>query len=272
MPSFWPGGHAIRKDILDGDTDLQIEALWQYLLDGRQARQPRGLIVEPIELLATDEAVMLRRKYPEVGKRGVGVGYPLQVNLVFDAEQMRLAMLWRGKFADPAGVWRSQGHGMVRPLSREVIQFAKGPDLDSAESPWVVDEGRPPKHHFRGYRLDKKRRPAFMYEYNGVSVEDYFVDVVEEHSDASFLRRTLTFHTKEPHSGLRLRVASGKEIRDNGKEGFLIDGKLLVRVDGKSEIKEGTKAAQELDLLLDIPAGTSSTTFDYRWPSQETSN
>ena len=39
---------------------------------------------------------MLRRSYPEVGKRGIGVGYPQGVNLVFDAEQMRLAMIWKG--------------------------------------------------------------------------------------------------------------------------------------------------------------------------------
>jgi mono/diheme cytochrome c family protein len=127
MPSFWPGGTAIRKDILDGDPSLQIEALWQYLLDGRQARTPRGLIIEPIELLATDEAVMLRRSYPEVGKRGIGVGYPANVNIVFDAEQMRLATLWTGKFADPGGVWRSQGHGRVRPLGSGSRSLQKVP-------------------------------------------------------------------------------------------------------------------------------------------------
>ena len=104
MPSFWPGGRAIRKDIIDGDTDKQIQALWRYLMDGRQARTPRGLIREPIELVAADEAVMLRRSYNGIGKRGIGVGYPSQVNLAFDAEQMRLAIIWKGKFADPGGV------------------------------------------------------------------------------------------------------------------------------------------------------------------------
>ena len=54
MPSFWPGGKAIRKEILDGDTDQQIGAVWEYLQDGRQARVPRGLRREPIELLASD--------------------------------------------------------------------------------------------------------------------------------------------------------------------------------------------------------------------------
>ncbi|MBD3672147.1 MAG: c-type cytochrome [Planctomycetaceae bacterium] len=267
MPSFWPGGQAIRKDILNGDPDLQIEALWQYLLDGRQARTPRGLIVEPIELLATEEAVMLRRKYPEVGKRGIGVGYPAQVNIVFDAEQMRLATLWRGRFADPGGVWRSQGHGVVRPLERNVMQFAKGPDLDDAKSPWIVDDGRPPAHHFRGYRLDEKRRPTFMYEYGPISVEDYFLDSDASSSESRSLLRTLQFVTEEPVAGLRLRLASGKQIEPLDKTRFSIDGQLQVIADGKLEILT-TEAGRELLLLFDLPAGETSLTVEYLWPEK----
>ena len=41
MPSFWPGGKAIRRQILDGDTQKQLEALWVYLEDGRQ-REPHA--------------------------------------------------------------------------------------------------------------------------------------------------------------------------------------------------------------------------------------
>ena len=61
---------------------------------------------------------MLRRSYPGIGKRGIGVGYPGGVNLAFDAEQMRLAMIWKGKFLDPGGVWTGQGHGTARPMER----------------------------------------------------------------------------------------------------------------------------------------------------------
>ena len=75
---------------MDGTTDPQITAVWNYLKRGRQAPTPRGLQLEPLRLLADgDEAVMLRRSYPNIGKRGIGVGYPLGINLAFDAEQMR---------------------------------------------------------------------------------------------------------------------------------------------------------------------------------------
>src|SRR6185295_20077762 len=31
MPSFWPEGVAVNKDVLKGDTEAQIRALWLYL-------------------------------------------------------------------------------------------------------------------------------------------------------------------------------------------------------------------------------------------------
>ena len=178
MPSFWPGGQAIRKDI-EGTPEDQIEALWQYLIDGRQARSPSGVVREPLEIVVTDEAQMLRRSYPGIGKRGIGVGYPGGVNIAFDAEQLRLGAIWRGKFAEASGVWRGQGSGTVRPLSRPV-EFAKGPELDSAENPWVVDDGRPPDHQFNGYVLDKSQRPTFLYVFDAVKVEDFFSQVTDE--------------------------------------------------------------------------------------------
>lgn len=231
MPSYWPGGRAMRKDILAGHADEQIEALWLYLLDGRQARTPRGLIVEPIELVAGDEAVMLRRKWPGIGKRGIGVGYPRQVNLAFDAEQMRLALVWQGRFADPGGVWRSQGHGTVRPLGTGLITFAKGPDLDDPENPWIVDDGRPPNHRFRGYTLDEKRRPRFRYEFGEIAVEDYAVDEVDPSTKQPFLRRTLTLRADDGTHRAVFRAADGKRIVSDGEGVFVVDGKLRVRLD-----------------------------------------
>ena len=266
MPSYWPGGRAIRRDILEGDRDQQIEALWQYLQDGRQARQPRGLIIEPIELLATDEAVMLRRSYPSVGKRGIGVGYPQQVNIVYDAEQLRLAMVWQGKFADPGGVWRSQGHGTVRPLSRDVIRFAPGPDLDDAKSPWIADEGRPPQHRFKGYSLDEQRRPMFKYEFDDVTVADYFVDAVDPKSQRPVLRRSLTLQSNRTKRGISFRAANGKDITHADDGAFRIDQTLNVRIasDHVGQIVDASSGKQ-LQVPIDTGKSPSTLVLEYFW-------
>ena len=226
MPSFWPGGKAIRADI-KGTPEDQVEALWQYLLDGRQAGTPRGVVREPLEIVVTDEAQMLRRKYPGIGKRGIGVGYPGGINLAFDAEQIRLAMVWSGKFADPGGVWTGQGSGQVRPMGR-TINFAKGPDVDQSENPWIVDDGRPPNHKFKGYRLDKLQRPTFLYEINGTKVQDYFIELNPSDDESVGLTRVFTLSGSKQQKELRVRLASGtiKKIEN----GYAVDDRLTVEV------------------------------------------
>jgi len=267
MPSFWPGGKAIRQDILDGDSDRQIAAIWHYLQDGRQARTPRGLDIKPIELIADDEAVMLRRSYAGIGKRGIGVGYPRQVNLAFDAEQMRLAMLWQGKFADPGGVWRSQGHGTVRPLARQVVRFSAGPDLDDASHPWPVDDGRPPKHQFKGYWLDDLRRPAFQYRFEAIDVEDYATDIESTGSQPDMLRRRLRFTTLGARPNLRFRVASAQEIERMNDHEYRLDSGLIVTIDsGFTATTMRREQRTELIIPLDLPAGETEFRIEYNWP------
>jgi len=244
MPSFWPGGKAMRKDVLNGETDQQIEAIWQYLLDGRQARTPRGLIRKPIELLATDEAVMLRRSYPSIGKRGIGVGYPLQVNIGFDAEQLRLAMVWKGKFADPGGVWRSQGHGTVRPLGSRPLQFPKGPDLDDAKSRWIANDDRPPHHQFKGYSLDDKQRPTFRYVFKDVAIEDRFVDQIQAEEKVPFLQRTITLVPNGAAAHMTFRAAEGKTIVHEKSSTYLVDQSMRIRFPRKTTVE-----------IIDVPTG-----------------
>jgi hypothetical protein len=43
MPSFWPEGKAVNKEILEGDANRQIDAIWMYLSKGREADVPAGL-------------------------------------------------------------------------------------------------------------------------------------------------------------------------------------------------------------------------------------
>ncbi len=228
MPSFWPGGVAIRKD-LQGDASMQIEALWQYLIDGRQAGTPRGVVREPLEIVVGDTPRMLRRKYPGIGKRGIGIGYPGGVNLAFDAEQMRIGLLWKGKFADPAGVWMGQGSGNVRPMGRPVT-LPLGPELDDADQPWVVDDGRPPKHQFKGYRLDENRRPALQYRFDNVDVRDFFLPVVQEGSDEVLLRRELTFTATEGRNRLLFRIGQAEKIDDSKDGWYSLGPELDVRL------------------------------------------
>src|SRR5205814_285979 len=60
MPSFWPEGKSAFKDLLDGDADRQIDAVWAYLSRGKEAGLPVGLVQGKMELVASNEAVIYR--------------------------------------------------------------------------------------------------------------------------------------------------------------------------------------------------------------------
>lgn len=264
MPSFWPGGRAIRTD-LEGDPHEQIEAIWQYLIDGRQANTPRGVVREPLEIVVTDEARMLRRSYPEVGKRGIGVGYPGGVNIVFDAEQLRLASLWRGKFVDPSGVWRGQGSGQVRPMSRP-IHFAKGPDLSDSNVEVPRDVGRPPDFRFKGYELDGNRRPTFRYQDDSVKVEEFFTEVIDEEQNSTRLKRTIKLSASGEHE-IDFRIASAARIVANDDQNFQVGENLIVKVVSDHDaVINATEEGQVAKVLLPLEDGRDQTlVIEYSW-------
>ncbi len=266
MPSYWPGGNAIRQD-LEGTASDQIEALWQYLIDGRQAAMPRGVVREPLEIVVTNEAQILRRSYPGIGKRGIGVGYPGGVNLIFDAEHMRLGSIWKGKFVDPGGVWTGQGSGTARPLGNP-IEFPRGPELDETQQPWVVDDGRPPHHQFLGYELDGVGRPTFRYRLNSISVEDYFSEVNDQSTGTTHLRRTVVLSPADIAEEFRFRLASAENISTDDGVLYSVGEKLKIRmISGpKPQISQDANGTPLLSILLQTTTGEDQKwVFEYLW-------
>lgn len=266
MPSFWPGGKSVRQDVLEGEPALQIESLWQYLLDGRDARAPRGVVREPLEIVSSDEAVMLRRSYRGVGKRGIGVGFASELNLVFDAEQMRIASIWKGKFAEASGVWRGQGSGQIRPLGTDLISFAPGPEIDHRSEPWQVDESRPPQHQFRGYYLDDQQRPTFMYRFDDVEIEDYAIDAPDSEEGKRVIRRTIKLSSDAKRDDIVFRIATAEPVELVGDQEVKIGNQLRVYVKTSQvvEILE-VENGNQVRVPLEVANGQSELVLEYEW-------
>jgi hypothetical protein len=232
MPSFWPDGKSALPAVLGGDPGLQRDALWQFLAQGPEAGEPAGLVLEPLVIEAKSEAVIVRRAFPGIGKRGIGVGYPGGINLAFDAAQMRLASVWSGGFIEASGLWRGQGSGQARLLGKDTVTFPAGPAFAVLESPttaWPALDAMPGKSPFtfKGYTLDAQQRPTFRYAPGDFTVEDVFI----ERRDADgklFLERTLKISA--PPAGLHFRVALEKLIEPRGTNEFAIGKNLLIRL------------------------------------------
>lgn len=76
MPAFWPDGVSPLKDVLGGDTDRQLAAVWGYLSEGERAKFPEGLSRQGVELVVGGEAVVYRGKLWEAGFRAIAAGFP----------------------------------------------------------------------------------------------------------------------------------------------------------------------------------------------------
>ena len=243
MPSFWPDGKSPLPDVLGGDPGRQRDVIWQYLSRGPEAGEPAGLVLEPLMLEVKDQAVIVRRAFPGIGKRGIGVGYPGGINLAFDASQMRLATLWSGGFIEASGLWRGQGSGQARLLGKDPVNLPAGPAfavLATPDAPWP--EAPAGKPAFKGYQLDAQQRPTFRYAPGAFTVEDAFI----ERRDAAgkvFLERTLKIAS--PPAGLQFRVAADPSIEAKGNE-CVIGGKLVVRLSPPFTVRDTGKGKELL--------------------------
>ncbi len=264
MPAFWPNGVSLLPAVLGGDTDRQHAAIWAYLAGGSRATFPEGLNRQNVELIVGGEAVVYRGKLWEAGFRAIAVGYPGQLNAAFDAEEMRLSLLWRGRFLNVAPHWGVQGMGQIRPLGQDVVVFPHGPALavlTDPNAPWPTGASKATGLKFRGSQLDTLQRPTFLYSFRNVGVEDFMTPL--DAAGKSGLRRTVTL-TDPPPDSLYFRVAVGKITpgRDNT---WRLDDALTIRIKGGGRpLVRG--AGNQRELLVPVRfAGKSQLEIEYVW-------
>ncbi len=264
MPTYWPDGKAALQGILGGDAGQQIEALWLYLEDGARVRKPVGLSRQSNELRVGDVAEICRGRSP-VGYRGIAVGYPERINLMFDSEEMALRQLWKGEFAN-VDIGSFQPRGTDRVSFPPGIPFHR---LKSLEDNWPYkgktsyafpqDQG----YQFRGYHLDARRRPTFLYRYGETSVEDGFEDLLDKNGKAYF-KRTLTFEAPAEQAPFYFRAASGKVATRESDRSFGLDPlRLRITSEHKGIVRDGDPF--EVLIPLALPQGRSILTLEYQW-------
>ncbi len=129
MPTFFPNGKSANQTLLDGDVDRQIAAMWGYIKDA--AKQPLPEKIEKgkihnFELVPTDRPIVLRTFLRDAGPHGIAVGFPQKMHLAFDAEQIRFAGFWKGKFLDAHGTWFDRFTPLAAPLGTNDVSLPTG--------------------------------------------------------------------------------------------------------------------------------------------------
>lgn len=165
MPPLWPGGQATVRDVLDGDTERQIAAIWNFIREGEGL--PEGFPDHSsgqFELVPTDRPIIQRTFFEGTGTKAILVGFPGGINLAYDASGARPALVWRGGFFDAYQTWYSRSAPFEKPLGDDVAA--------------LPETGAETGRHFRGYRLDGAGNPSFLFDEGDRPVTESF-SVVE---------------------------------------------------------------------------------------------
>ena len=265
MPAAWPQGQVLLPALLDGKATTQIHSVWDFLSDGNKAAMPVGLGPNPIILTAFDEPVIYRNFIEGAGPRAIGVGYPEKANQAFDANSLRIALLWHGAFMDASKHWLGRGQGFQSPLGDNILKLPSGVSfavLGGAEAAWPSKSAKQLGYEFRGYRLDDARRPTFLYDIEAARIEDTLVP--DSKDQFTSITRTLKITASSPISNMWYRAAVGNSIEPAEDGWYTIDGNWKVRLDSIAKIR---KSADKVELLVPIRFTNTRATIvqEYAW-------
>ncbi len=271
MPSAWPDGKSLLQNVLDGQPITQVNAVWEYLADADQARIPEGLLRSAIELKPYFQPRIYRNFIEGAGSRAIGVGYPERANLAFDADNLRLALIWHAGFIDAGRHWSGRGQGFQPPLGDHVIAFPNRVSfarLESMQTPWPEQSAKELGYRFRGYTLDAERRPAFKYDLKeGVAVSDQPLPVPGEFDPS--LKRVIKISGSDPgEDNWYYRAAVGKKVERQQDGSWLIDGGLRVRITASGEaqaVQRTSDGQNELLVRFRLIDGSVEIVQEYEW-------
>ncbi len=200
MPPLWPQGKSMVPDVLDGNAERQIAAIWGFIKEGEG--KPEGFpdhMPGQFELTPIVRPIIQRTFLEKTGTKAILVGFPGEIHLAYDGSKGRPALVWRGKFFDAYNTWFVRSAPFENPLSDDVYEF----EASSEES------GR-----FRGYKTDGKGNPTFLISKEGQDIEDSF-RVAEK-----TLIRTLTWKPGEAPTVTHPKGVSIEEKKDQASVTF----------------------------------------------------
>ena len=106
MPSLWPKGHSSIPDVLDGNTERQIAAIWEFIKDGKG--HPTGFPDRSggkFELVPKDRPIIQRTFFKKAGSKTILVGFPGQIHIAYDGLNAHPSLVWKGRFFDAYNTW-----------------------------------------------------------------------------------------------------------------------------------------------------------------------
>jgi mono/diheme cytochrome c family protein len=270
MPTFW-GDEPLLTDVQGGVPSLQRAAIWAYLKRGTTPL-PEGLLLQSAaqEMEVGNEPIVYRTFMKDSGPRAIVVGNPESVHVAFDANVVRMAQAWRGRFWDPSGTWTGRAGAFNEPLGDHVINFPAGPSfakLTDLHSRWpaATIESRSLGGQFLGYRLDDHRRPVFRYVLEGVTISEVARPIADTRGFG--LVRAFTFDRSA--SLLKMLAAEGRRIAKTSAGRYVVDGQVFLKLPStlaeRAVIRTSPDDASLQQLVVALPSEARSVELEVSW-------
>ncbi len=257
MPTFWPKGERVYAGVAGGDPLKQVDGVWAYLSLGGSMPLPQGLAVRPgeFDLEPIDRTIVFGTFMDGLSARCHAIGFPERVSAVYDADHLRLARAWKGKFMNAEGTWRGRAGQLSDPAGGSLIELAPSPALavlGDPNAPWP----RSDECGFRylGMQRDAFGRPTFSIGRDGLRLDESVRAVL--FTGGARLVREYAVHSASVVDGLSLLLAEGRSIVKEG-EGWRIDGGPVLFVAGARPIVRTTGGRAELVAGVGLQPGSS---------------
>jgi cytochrome c2 len=266
MPSFFPNGISSNPQLLEGNVDRQIAALWHYLND-QQAPLPEKIEAskaEHFELRPSDRPLILRTfmESSSAGTHAILVGFPNRRHAAFDALQLRLAEIWQGRFINAQATWFDRFAPPVVPLGNQRRLFPKESWMRIGDA-GTLKPLAATDLVFRGYQLDPQGIPSFRYRVAGIEIEDRIEPLGDEG-----LRRELHCQAalgSVSSSASTLWMSLSGDIDKLTEAGSCVTTdqlRIKLEADTPSRLQEW---ANQTHWLIAIPPSTQHLGIQYRW-------
>ena len=236
MPAFFSEGRSTITEVLAGDANKQIEAIWIYLKELDQTRLPKGMEAEEaFEIVPRDRPLLLRTFMEKVGTHAIAVGYPEGIHAAFDALNVRFALAWMGRFLDAESTWADRYSPFTPALSSDQTAPGSGMPfgrLPTSGSPWPHLTGSDADYRMGGYRVGSDGVPVFFYSFGSVDIEERIAPaeteaVLRKASGKQWLMRT--FELSGESDEIWFRALAAPHIDDRGN-GLYVSKQLKVRL------------------------------------------
>ena len=254
-----PGKHKIRVEYFEFEgfeglvVGVKPPKQRNYLWLSKESAQGSGKAWPEIMLKPEAGRAVLYRNFIEGSTaRGIGLGFPGEVNMVYSADHLGVELLWQGNFIDAGHHWTDRGIGYEPPASDEVITVSKNRVFaltSEAAQGWTDQSQCQPR--FRGYQLSKEGNPTFLVEIDGVRVFDSYQAIS---SPAKGIQRGVRLSAK-PKTAVSLLIHRGATAQ-NQPQSF-VAGELQVTIKG------GTFRYAQDAVILDLTS--DQVEIQYAW-------